>query len=128
MEMFRLEPSSGGGAMEHYISIDAMGQIPDGYEQGSECIDLIKAKKALAWDLGQREAIKEHPNNAVLYALEPELGDIVEIDPHNPRNYRFVATVVRGSMKPTRLRFSPDGKTICVSSKGDGVVWAVTDS
>jgi hypothetical protein len=128
MEIFRLGPSSGGGAMEHYISIDAMGQILDVDERGSERIDLIKAKKALAWDLGQREAIKEHPNNAALYAIEPELGDIVEIDRHNPRNCRFVAPVVRGSMKPTCLRFSPDGKTIYVSSKGDGVVWAVTDS
>lgn len=51
MEIFRLGPSSGYGAMEHYISIDAMGQILDVYEQGSECIDSIKAKEALAWDL-----------------------------------------------------------------------------
>ena|ERR1700733_8498022 len=105
-----------------------MGQILNVYEQGSACSDLIKAKKALAWDLGQREAMKEHPNNGVRYALEPELGDIVKIDPHNPRNYRFVATVVRGSMKLTCLRFSPNGQTIYVSSKGDGFVWAVTDS
>lgn len=117
----------GGGVNAHYITVGAMGQILDVFSQGGDYIDLIKAKKAIAWDLGRMGAIKEHPNNGLLYAVEPELGDIVAIDPTKPKNHRFTPPVVRGFMNPTCLRFSPDGKTMLVCSKGDGVVWRVTE-
>lgn len=117
----------GGGTSAHYISVGGMGQILDVYSQGGDYIDLIKSNKAVAWDLGRLGAIKEHPTNGLLYAVEPERGDVISIDPKNPRNQRFEPPVVRGFSNPSCLRFSADGKTMYVCSQGEGVVWAVTD-
>jgi hypothetical protein len=116
----------GGGIAAHYITVGALGQVLDVYNQGGEYIDLLKSKKAVAWDLGRLGAIKEHPTNGLLYAVGPELGDIVAFDPKRPKNLRFEPPVVRGFNSPSCLRFSPDGKIMFVCSKGDGVVWSIT--
>ena len=116
----------GGGNNAHYLAVGSLGQILDVYQGGGEYIDLLKNKKAIAWDLGRLGAIKEHPSNGLLYAVEPERGDVVEIDPKKPQNYRFKPPVVRGLSEPTCLRFSYDGSVMYICSKGDGVVWQMT--
>jgi hypothetical protein len=116
----------GGGSAAHYLAIGSLGQILDIKDEGGEYIDLLKNKKAIAWDLGRLGAIKEHPNG-LLYAVESELGDVVAVDPKHPMNYRFQPPVVRGFNRPTCIRFSEDGMTMFVCSQGDGCVWKVID-
>jgi hypothetical protein len=52
MGIFRLGPSSGGGAMEHCISIDAMGQILGVYEHPTNPVYFDTF--GLTWKLGVR--------------------------------------------------------------------------
>ncbi len=117
----------GGDRKSHYISVGGLGQILDVTNAGGDYIDLIKNRQAIAWDLGRLGAIKEHPKNGLLYAVEPERGDIVAINPKMPKNMRFDPPIVRGFNFPTCLRFSPNGDIMYVCSQGDGVVWKVSD-
>ncbi|WAJ69599.1 YncE family protein [Catenovulum adriaticum] len=116
-----------GGGSAHFISVGGLGQILDVTDSGGDYIDLLKNKRAVAWDLGRLGAIKEHPTNGLLYAVEPERGDVVAIDPAQPKNMRFEPPVIRGLNFPTCLRFSADGSIMYICSQGDGVVWKVED-
>ena len=100
--------------------------ILDITDHGGKFFDLLAQKTAIAWDLNRVGGIKEHPTNGMLYAVEPDVGNIMAVDPSTPKNYRFEPPVVRGLVRPTCIRFSGDGKTMFVCSQGEGVVWKIT--
>lgn len=124
------ETDGRGGA--HYLAVGPLGQIFDISDEGGRAlqsdglIPLVEGKRLLAWGLGRLGGIKEHPTNGLIYAVEPELGNVVAVDPSTPRNYRFEPPVVRGLNMPTCPRFSEDGETMYVCGSGEDAIWKIT--
>lgn len=116
-----------GKGSVHYIAVGSLGMILDVSSSGGKYFDLLINKKAIAWDLQRVGGIKLHPTNGLLYAVEPEAGNVIAINPSTPKSYRFEPPVIRGLTRPTCIRFSEDGLIMYVCGQGEGVIWKVTD-
>jgi len=116
-----------GITSNHFIAIGGLGQIIDASAGGGAYIDLIRDNKLIAWGLSGLGGMKIHPTNGLIYAVEPAKGNIVVVNPANPKNYVFESPLIRGLIWPTCIRFSSDGATMYVCSQGNGVIWQITD-
>jgi hypothetical protein len=112
---------------ELHLAIGPLGQIMKVPAGGGEYIHLVQDQHLIAWGLHRLGGMKFHPFEDVLYAVQPEDGSVVAIDPSKPRNYRFEPPVVKGLNFPTCVRFSEDGETMFVCGSGEGVIWKVTN-
>lgn len=117
---------TGGRSNKLYTTIGLMGQILD-ITEGGNYIDLVKANKLVAWGLGRIGGMHYNQFDDKIYAVEPEAGSVVAVDPNQSKNYRFEPRVVQGLNFPTCPRFADKGKTLLVCSSGDGVIWKITD-
>lgn len=111
----------------HFVAIGPLGQILDATEGGGEYMDLVKDGRLIAWGLGRMGGMFLNERDERLYAVEPEYGSVVAVDPKEPANHRFEPRVVRGLRSPSCPRFTDDGETLLVCSSADGVIWRITD-
>jgi len=109
------------------VVIAATGQILKVPQGGGEYFDLVDRNYLIAWGLQRIGGIILHPNNGLVYAVQPEHGSVVAINPEARQNYRFEPPVVQGLNTPTCPRFSPDGETMFVCGSGEGAIWKVTN-
>lgn len=110
----------------HFVAVGPLGQILDVTDGGGEYMDLIQ-ERIVAWGLGRMGGMFFNERDERLYAVEPDYGSVVAIDPRERTNYRFEPRVVRGLNFPTCPRFADEGTTLFVCSSGDGAIWRVTD-
>jgi len=109
------------------VAVGALGQIirvPDG---GGEYFDLVEKGHLIAWGLQRMGGMYVHPFDGRVYAVQPEHGSVIAINPEEPQNYRFEPPVVQGLNMPTCPRFSADGETMFVCGSGEGAIWKVTN-
>lgn len=117
-------PPKGGAHFLYLTGVE--GSIVGVPQQGGNFGELVMGDGAVAWGLHDTTSIKDHPYDGHLYVVRAEKGDVVAVDPRNPRNYWFDPPVVTGLNQPTCARFADAGETMFVCSSGDGVIWKVT--
>lgn len=110
-----------------YVTGGALGHVVGVPEGGGSYGRLLSDGHAVAWGLGEATSMKDHPYDGNIYVVRADHGDVVAVDPSEPRDYGFEPPVVRGLNEPICCRFSADGDTMYVCSAGDGVIWRVTD-
>ncbi|MFC0596202.1 hypothetical protein ACFFFP_08510 [Thermus composti] len=113
-----------------YLAVGNLGQIfrikPDEMPEQITYSELIDHPNTLvAWGLHRLGGMRFHPPSGLLFAVQPEMGEVIAIDPAKPGNYHFQPPVVRGFRMPTCVRFSQDFDKMYVCSSADGVVWQV---
>lgn len=110
-----------------YVSGGVLGQVLGVPSEGGSYGRLVAEGHVVAWGLGGVSTLKEHPRDGRIYVVRNLEGDIIAIEPDEPRDYQFSPAVVQGLNRPTCVRFSPDGETAYVCASGDGVIWRVTN-
>jgi len=113
-----------------YLAVGSLGQIfrinPDELPEKITYSELVAHPNALvAWGLHRLGGMRFHPSSGLLFAVQPEMGEVIAVDPAQPGNYHFQPPVVRGLRMPTCVRFSQDSEKMYVCSSADGVVWEV---
>lgn len=109
------------------VAVGPLGQILKVPDEGGKYSHLVERGCLIAWGLQRMGGMKAHPTDGRIYAVQPECGSVIAIDPSTPQNYRFEPPVVQGLNTPTCPRFSPDGETMFVCGSGNGVIWKVTN-
>ncbi|MFK7604332.1 hypothetical protein ACI3L1_19250 [Deinococcus sp. SM5_A1] len=112
---------------ELFVAIGAVGQVLKVPEGGGDYLELVDSGHLAAWGLQRLGGMKGHPVDGLIYAVQPEFGNVIAFDPDEPANQRFQPPVVQGLNFPTCPRFSEDGDIMYVCSSGDGVIWKVTN-
>ncbi len=110
-----------------YFEVAHLGQIIRAPEDGGVHAELEDRGCIVAWGLDRIGGMKEHPYDGRIYAVQPERGNIVAVDPSDKRNYCFDPPVVQGFKSPSCARFGNDGETMYVCDSGHGVIWKVTN-
>lgn len=122
-------PPSPKGDDHLYVAVGSVGEVlkvPIN-EGGGRYFDLIEQGHLLAWDLQRLGGMHFNPLDGLLYAVQPDLGNVIVLDPVSPRNYRFTPPVVQGLRMPTCVRFADDGESLLICSIAEGVVWKVSN-
>jgi glucose/arabinose dehydrogenase len=125
---FWIDDAAGRGFF--YLAVGSLGQIfrinPDELPEEITYSELVAHPDALvAWGLHRLGGMRFHPSSGLLFAVQPEMGEVIAVDPAQPGNYLFQPPVVRGLRMPTCVRFSQDSEKMYVCSSADGVVWEV---
>lgn len=111
-----------------YVAIGTMGQIIRIPDNGGDYIEEVKSQKNLiAWGLQKMGGMYFNPIDRQIYAVQPECGNVIAIDPEKPQNYKFQPPIVQGLQMPTCPRFSEDGSEMYVCDSGAGSIWKVTN-
>lgn len=108
----------------------SLGQIfridPDEMPEQMTYSELVAYPGALvAWGLHRLGGMRLHPPSGLLFAVQPEMGEVIAVDTAKEGNYHFQPPIVRGLRMPTCVRFSLDFDKMYVCSSADGVVWQV---
>lgn len=104
-------------------------KIPESSE-GVHFLEWVSAhpETIVADGLGRGGGMIHNPFDDLLYAVQPEAGLVIAIDPDDPeRNIMTAQVVAYGLNQPTCVRFSADGEFMYVCSSADGVVWRYRD-
>jgi hypothetical protein len=110
-----------------YHASGTLGVLFDSTEPASSYMDIVDSRGLIAWGLGHMGGIKLNPTDSRLYAVAPERGHVVAIDPElSNQDCTFAPPVVAGLSLPNCLRFSSDGRSMFVCGRGDGVIWEIS--
>lgn len=114
-------------AGELYFEVGHLGQIVRSPQDGGDYPELEEMGCVVAWGLDRIGGMKAHPTDGQIYAVAPDRGSVVSVDPTTSTHYGFNPAVVQGFGQPTCVRFNDTGEVMYVCSSGDGVIWKVSD-
>lgn len=111
-----------------FVTVSPTGHIVDADgASGERYMDLVDKDRIVAHGLGSMGGIKYNDEDGLIYGTEPENGSIFAIDPTEPENHRFTASLADGLIQPSCLRIGPDDDSLYVCGRGEGVIWRVSD-
>jgi hypothetical protein len=88
-------------------------------------MDHVNDERLVAEGLGRAGGSTYSRKDSLMYVAEPFNGSVAAVDPHDSRQYRFAPRVVNGFNLPTCVRCGPDGDSMFVCGRGEGVVYKV---
>jgi hypothetical protein len=110
-----------------FFEVGHLGQIVRAPRDGGKYPERESMGCVVAWGLDRIGGMKAHPTDGRIYAVAPDRGCVVSVDPTSSDYYGFNPPVVQGFTQPTCVRFNDAGDVMYVCSSGDGVVWKVSE-